>query len=320
MRSPALALGFCLLLAGGLCADTYQLADGKHLEGWFVGEAAGTLTILDLKGKKHSFARSELRAVQPGAQADAKQLKKLARARQSFLKSAHRKLDRLLGDYARADVDERQQIAAALTGFDEASRIDPLSEALDERDADTRAFAREQLASIDSQLAIWGLVACSLTSQREAAVMASHQTALASDAEMTRKYYEAVAVNDVKAARRLKAMHFLQDIGSRRSVPALMQVVETAGLEIRAQLARGSMQNSSPTQLGTIGNAASNAIVQLPTISYTGVSTNVNVPVTVLEQLKSSAVGALSSISGQSFGNDVAAWNNWWEDQPEASD
>lgn len=320
MRSQLLVLCLALLLAGGLSADTYQLADGSQLEGWFVGEAEGEVTILDEAGKKHSFAHEQLVRVQPGAAAEGKQLKKLARARQSFLKSAHRKLNRLLGDYAKADADERAQIAASLAGFDQAARIEPLSEALDERDADTRAFARAQLAGIDDQLAIWGLVACALTSQREDAVLASHETALTSDAEMTRKYYEAVAVNDVKADRRLKALHFLQGIGSRRSVPALMRVVETAGLEIRAQLTRGSLQNSSPTQLGTTGTAASNAIVQLPTISHTGVSTKVLVPVTVLEQMKSSAVNALSSISGQSFGEDVAAWNSWWEDQPEASD
>ncbi len=316
MRRLSLSLLLCLVVPAA--ADTYTLSDGSRYVGWLIGEAGGELTILTDEGRKRDLLRAELEAVEAGEAPTGELAEKLAKYRKRFLSTAERKLDRLVRKYAKADsAEERAALAAELRSYDPGARVEPLRDALDHRDAHVRLFANEELGAIGDRDAVWALVRTSLTSNEAQPVSETYTTAIATDAVLTREFYEAVAAQDVKADRRLRAVHFLGAIGNRASVPALIQAVETAGLEVRAQLSRGRLQDSQPLDLGTLPNqpTVTGGAVQLPLVSRTGVSTKVIVPTAMWKQVSSDAASTLTSLTGQDFGTDADAWRDWYAAQ-----
>ena len=105
-------------------------------------------------------------------------------------------------------------------------------------------------------------------------------------------------------------------MGDRNAVPGLVRVIEHVNAEIKATLATAGGLKSIPVNLGTIGGAAINVPIELPETSLTQVMTSTSIPVSVLRRVRSSAVDALQGITGQGFGDDIKAWDRWWQRQP----
>lgn len=305
-----------LLLLSPASAEVFKLEDGTQLEGAYIGEADGKITIMPAKGALVVLDRAKVATIDWSHKLDAKLNKKIARVRANFSKKQARAIKKLLRSYKRADADERAALEKKLDGLSPELLLKPLTEMLAARDAETRSMAVRRLAALESTKAVGPLVRAALTAKGSAFSEEAHAAASRVDSTLARRFYEEVAASKTKPARRVRALGFLKGMGDRGAVPGLVRVLEHVNSEIKATLATAGGLRRIPVNLGTTGASGSNVPIELPEVSMTQIQTSVAVPVSVLRRIRGAAVEALNGVTGQDFGDDAGAWERWWQRQP----
>jgi hypothetical protein len=316
IRRFALCAALALALGPRASAEVLELEDGSRVEAAYVGEDQGQVIVLLPGGKEASYPRGEVTRIDWSHTVSDKLRRKAERAREKLLKRQRREVQRLLRRYGRAKPQQQGEIGAALAGYSAEALLEPLSDALSDTRAPTRALALERLAALQTPKAVGPLVRATLASKHAELREGAHVAALKVDPTLARRFYETVASSRTKPIRRLRAFQRLEGMGERDAVPGLVRALEQVRSELRTTLATSKGSRSVPLNLGTRGGAAIDAPVELPEASLTEVQTSAVVSVATLRRLRGAAVAALEASSGQKLGDDPAAWRRWWDRQP----
>jgi len=263
-------------------------------------------------------ARADERA---GAAKDAAS-KDAASKERAALKKARAEADSCIRQGGLASTDEkREEARLRFDALDVRARIPALLEALrPERHPGSQRFAAARLRALAIPEVVPHLVLLSTApgAKREARDDA-HAAATALHAQATRAWTERVVANDV-GKRRILAIGRLAEIRAAESVPLLVKVIASVGLEVHLQVAQLENLASVPVNLGSVGAAATQVPIQLPTISLIDVHVNAVVPAEIQVATRMEALRALKAIAGD-LGEETAPYLDFhaqWKAKMEA--
>lgn len=303
-----------LLCPGGLEleAAVFHLADGRQVLGSYVGKTADTVTILGEDGEEQKLAASDILTVDWSHHLPMALEKKAAKGRKRFLETRRKAADKLIDELGRARGEEEEVLVfEKLDDFEEPELIPVLDDALRHKKAHVRDYAFRRLAGFQSRGAIVPLVKVAVTSPAKDHAQRGHDSAVARDPELARELYEYVLLAG-EVPERLRAIDGVTRIGSRQSVPKLIQLTTYVQADIRAQLLRVKQIKEQPISLGSLQGAAQNVTIDLPEAELIEVMTTARIPVQKLQMLQEQAFSALAQITGEKLGNDPKAWEAWW--------
>jgi len=303
------ALAIVSLWVPALSAADFHL-DGRSISGVWIGEADGIVHVLTLEGERERFDRNELLWIDWHAPVPPELEEKAVAARERFVVERRKEARRLIRELERADEPERPSLIARFDGFDEAQSLHAFSDGLESKAEHVRELSFERLSSFESEAAVVPLVRVHLKSRDAAFGARALETARRKQPELTRQLYEYVA-QTAGIDHRVRAIETLQGFGDRAALPALVRVLAYVDMNVRATLARTKEIREVPVNLGGVTSAAQGVTIDLPQMELIQVQTSVRIPTESLQRLGGAAVGALESISGRAYGNDVGAWADY---------
>lgn len=249
--------------------------------------------------------------------------KEAAAKDRAALKKARAEADSCIRQGGLASTDaKREEARLRFDALDVRARIPSLLEALGpERHEGSQRFAVARLKALAIPEVVPHLVLLATApGARRPARDDAHAAAAALHAQATRAWTERVVANDV-GKRRILAIGRLAEIRAAESVPLLAKVVASVGLEVHLQVAQLENLASVPVNLGSVGAAATQVPIQLPTISLIDVHVNAMVPAEIQVVTRAEALRALRTIAGN-LGEDPAhyvAWHAEWKAKQDAA-
>ncbi len=304
----AIALSFGSLAGTApLSAAEFHLLE-ESVRGAWIGEADGVMTILTDEGKKRSFDRNDLRWIDWSVEVPERHASRVLRERKRFLEARRKEARKLIRSIERSGENERPSLIAKFDGFDEAQSLHAFSSGLESKEEHVRELSFERLAGFRSEAAVVPFVRVylKLPPEHPYGVRALEQ-ARTMNAELTRQLFERVA-QVAPMPYRIKSVETLGTMGDRASLPSLVRVLHSVGIDIRATVGRTRRIDEVPINLGSTTAAATNVAIDLPQLELIEINSSLRVPVEALRRLESVTAQALHTISGESFGTDAHAW------------
>lgn len=308
-RTLGVFLFACLFVAHAptsVWAARFHLADGTVLEASYVGEADGQVTVLTAKGKTEVLDKPSILTVDWSHRLSDSREKQALRERTAFFERRRKEAKKLVLAFEKSKPDEHSKYRSQLEGFQEHELLAALDRGLRSSRPFLRDYSFDRLESFQSKGMVVPLVNNALNNPDRDFAKQSQDLALKRFPEVTREVYEYVSyTGDVD--RRLLALDTIQQIGSQKSVPRLVQGLSYVHADIRAQVARSKGLREIPVRL-----SGSSVSIELPELEILEVMTTVQVPVRSLRLIQERTVATLRSITGEDFGDNAEAWSQWW--------
>ncbi|RMG11277.1 MAG: hypothetical protein D6731_15830 [Planctomycetota bacterium] len=313
-RSAIVSLALAVSAAPA-AAERFHLRSGEVLDGAYVGESRGRVSLLTSAGPREvpreAVARIDWTHTPP-----ASLRARARRARARLLARDAREARRLLRSFARARNDsERARRYRRLAALEPEALRATLDAALRGRDPATRLLAVRLLAASGSPQALGAVVRAALTDPDPEFARAAHWAACRANPDLARSFYAEVAAGPARTARRLRAIACLRELKDHGSVACLVRVLERAQAQLRAAQTRDVLPRASlPLRSRRpVGGAVPAERSESPRAEVR--ANNAQSAVAALRRVVAAAREALEALTGQGLGDDPTAWRRWWAER-----
>lgn len=321
---PLIALTPVLLLsiaaASPLESAVIELMDGSRISGAVVEQGDEEIVILAAGGVRHTISFDDILGADLSAGSDPALEKQALAERRRLAAERKRAAEGLLESLAAASPEERARVVKSLERFSGEVLLPALSRAVRSKHAAVREFALERLAGMSCTEAAVPLAVASLAVADPDYALKAHEAARAKNADLTRKVYELVTIKeDYEPELRVQAIQYLGAMKSRASVPHLIHAATVVTSDLRLTLVRSKGIREVAVSLGSLNRAATQVEIDLPEVELIQVQTSATVPVSLLRRVENQLFASLGAITGKEYGNDLAAWQAWWQEEKHAT-
>ncbi len=291
----------------------FELADGSVVDGTYITEVEGQVHLYESSGRKKIVPRDDILKVDWNQSKDSSLERKAKRERARIFKRRQKEARSWLGKWAKSSAkgvqEPLKEIERELDRFSSAERASSLADAVCNKRQDFAQFALAQLRKGEDRRTIIALVRGSLQSVQGEQRAEAHKIAFAKNSELTRQLYEYVVLSPADLSLREAALAQLVSLKDPRSVPQLVRTLASVDAQIRAYVVRTKEIKEVPVSFG----AARNVTIDLPEAEILGVSVNSRIPVATLRRVHRATAVALNEITGETYGDDIRAWERWWK-------